>query len=261
MARGPRGSHTGAVESEGPAALAIEGLTASQRVGWFARRAVLTGVDLGVARGTTLGLVGTNGAGKSTLLRIAAGVERPSGGRVLVLGGSPAEAAVRRRIGYLPEDSPFPPEVRALEVLVLLGTLRGLGAREARRRGGKLLVRVGLAAEHKTPLGRFSRGMLRRFGLAQAVLHEPELLLLDEPTAGLDAPGLVVFEELLAEARARGATAVLSSHLATDVTRLADRLAALHGGRVAAEGSPAELLADGGLLGLYRRLARAEEPA
>ena len=174
---GPARVPHGAVANDGPAALAIEGLTASQRVGWFARRAVLTGVDLGVARGTTLGLVGTNGAGKSTLLGIAAGVERPSGGRVLVLGGSPAEAAVRRRIGYLPEDSPFPPEVRALEVLVLLGTLRGLGAREARRRGRELLERVGLAAEHRTPLGRFSRGMLRRFGLAQAVLHEPELAL------------------------------------------------------------------------------------
>jgi ABC-2 type transport system ATP-binding protein len=247
------------VNDERPAALAVEGLSASHRVGWRARRAVLCGVDLLVPQGTALGLVGTNGAGKSTLLRIAAGVERPCGGRVLVLGASPDEAAVRRRIGYLPEDSPFPPEVRALEVLVLLGTLRGLGAREAKRRGAELLGRVGLAAEQKTALGRFSRGMLRRFGLAQAVLHAPELLLLDEPTAGLDAQGLAVFEELLAEARARGATAVLSSHLATDVTRLTDRLAALHGGRVAAAGRPAELLADGGLLGLYRRLA--EQPA
>jgi ABC-type multidrug transport system ATPase subunit len=247
--------------SGGTAALEIDGLCAAHRTGWLARRAVLVRVDLRVPRGSVLGLVGTNGAGKSTLLRIAAGVERPAAGRVLALGGSPAEAAVRRRIGYLPEDSPFPPEVRALEALALLATLRGAGAREARERGRALLGRVGLAAELRAPLGRFSRGMLRRFGLAQAVVHEPELLLLDEPTAGLDAQGLCVFEELLSEARARGASAVLSSHLATDVTRSADRLAALHGGRVAADGAPAELLADGGLLGLYRRLDRSGRPA
>jgi len=251
-------AHTEAVDAaaSATAALELEGLRASYRAGWFRRREVLAGVDLRVARGTSLGLVGTNGSGKSTLLRIVAGVDRGAGGSVRVLGGTPEQAGVRRRLGYLPEDSPFPPEVRALEVLVLLGTLRGMGAREARARARTLLGRVGLEAETRTALGRFSRGMARRFGLAQALLHDPELLLLDEPTAGLDALGLEVFEELLGEARARGVTTVLSSHLATDVTRHADRLALLHGGRVAAEGAPGELLDEGGLLALYRRRSR-----
>ena len=262
--------------SAGPA-LELEDLHASHRDGWFSRRAVLRGVDLAVARGETLALVGTNGSGKSTLLRIAAGLGRAdagpaspasirrfgrgTAGSVRVLGRSPEEAEVRRRIGYVPEDSPFPPEVRALEVLVLLGTLRELGAREARARGLELLEQVGLSAERRTRLGRFSRGMSRRFALAQAELHRPELLLLDEPTAGLDAPGLEVFEGLLASARARGAAILFASHLATDVTRNADRLAVLHEGRIAADGPPGQLLgadglgADGGLLGLYRRLA------
>ena len=255
-------------------ALELEDLHASHRDGWFSRRAVLRGVDLAMARGETLALVGTNGSGKSTLLRIAAGLGRADAGpaspgrigrgtaaSVRVLGRSPEEAEVRRRIGYVPEDSPFPPEVRALEVLVLLGTLRELGAREARARGLELLEQVGLYAERRTRLGRFSRGMSRRFALAQAELHRPELLLLDEPTAGLDAPGLEVFEGLLASARARGAAILFASHLATDVTRNADRLAVLHEGRIAASGPPGQLLgadglgADGGLLGLYRRLA------
>jgi ABC-2 type transport system ATP-binding protein len=254
----------------GPAAVLVEGLTADHRRGLFSTglfggraQRVLDGLDLEVERGTTQGLVGTTGSGKSTLLRVLAGVLPARRGRVLVLGGTPADAGVRRRLGFVPEDSPFPPEVRALEALVLLGTLRGLGRREARAGGRALLGEVGLAAEERTPLGRFSRGMARRFALAQAELHRPELLLLDEPTAGLDAPGLGVFERLLDGARARGVTVVMSSHLATDVTRHADRLAVLADGRVARAGPPAELLGAEGLLGLYRSLEpdRDRDPA
>jgi ABC-type multidrug transport system ATPase subunit len=205
------------------------------------RREVLRGVDLEVESGGALGLVGPNGSGKSTLLRILAGVERPGAGDVRVLGGRPVEAAVRRGVGFLPEDSPFPGELTAPATLELLGALAGAPRRERRARAGELLERVGLAAHRRTPLGRYSRGMLRRFGLAQALLLEPALLLLDEPTAGLDAPGHELLGDLLDEARVAGATLVLSTHVLGDLAGHCDRVAVLLGGRVAATGTPEEL--------------------
>jgi len=228
------------------AAPAIEarGLTRRFRVGLGLRsRAALTGVDLTVARGTFLGLVGPNGSGKSTLVRLFAGVDRPTSGTLRILGSDPRSPTARRHSAYLPEDSPFPGELSAVAALDLLGALAGLARRESRTRGARLLADVGLEHAQKTPLRAFSRGMLRRFGLAQAFLTEPELVLLDEPTAGLDAPGFAVFDELLGGARARGATVVLASHLAADVHRHCDELVVLHEGRVVAEGPPATLLA------------------
>jgi ABC-type multidrug transport system ATPase subunit len=209
------------------------------------RKEVLHGIDLALGDGQSLGLVGPNGSGKSTLLRLLAGVESKRGGDVEVLGGDPRDGDVRRRIGFLPEESPFPRELRALDALVLLATLRRTPRERAKARASELLERVGLAAERRTPLGRFSRGMLRRFGLAQALVHEPELVLLDEPTAGLDAPGFLVFDELLRETRARGAAIVIASHILSDVHARCDRIAVLIDGRVAATGAPDVIFAPG----------------
>lgn len=205
------------------------------------RRTVLEGVELLVPAGATLGLVGPNGSGKSTLQRILAGIERQDAGEVEVLGGSLSDASVRGRIGYVPEDSPFPGELDARAVLHLLGSLQGLSAGLIRQRAEPLLERVGLAPHARTPLRRFSRGMLRRFALAQAWLHRPELVLLDEPTAGLDAQGFEVLDDLLTEARDRGAAVVFTSHLVTDLHSHCDELVVLLDGRVAARGAPAEL--------------------
>jgi len=205
------------------------------------RREVLRGLDLALGRGERLGLVGPNGSGKSTLLRLIAGVERPSAGEVVVLGGSPRTTRVRRRIGYLPEGNPFPRALRAREALDLLGALQGLERRERRERVERMLERVGLFASSSLALARFSQGMQRRLGLAQAFLHDPELILLDEPTAGLDAPGHVVLDELLSEARARGATLVIASHQPSDLLRFADSIALLFDGRVALRGAPGDL--------------------
>lgn len=229
--------------SDAPA-LRLSGVTRRFPVGLgIRRRTVLDRVDLELARGATLALVGPNGSGKSTLLRLVAGVDRPSGGTIEVLSDSPARAAVRRRLAYLPEDSPFPPELSARAALDLLGALSGLPRRDVKQRGEALLERVGLAEHRRRPLRGFSRGMLRRFGLAQTFLSEPELVLLDEPTAGLDAEGFGVLEDLLAGARRRRATVVLASHLLSDVLDHGDELALLLAGRVAAHGAPAELLA------------------
>lgn len=217
---------------------------------------VLTRIDLELACGRTLGLAGPNGSGKSTLLRILSGIDRASGGTVEVLGGSPARAAIRRRVGYLPEDSPYPPELSARLCLELLGSLQGLRGAVLTAESERLLALVGLAGEARTRLGRYSRGMLRRFGLAQAWIHRPDLLLLDEPTAGLDAQGFEVLEDLLAEARARAATVVLSSHLVADILDHCDDLAVLLDGRIAERGAPHEVLRGRTLLDLYRGTLR-----
>jgi ABC-2 type transport system ATP-binding protein len=222
-------------------AFELRGLRQAFRAGLgLRRREVLHGIDLALPRGATLGLVGPNGSGKSTLLRCLAGIDRPRAGELEVLGARALDSAVRARIGYLPEDSPFPPELSALAAMVLLGTLQRMPRRRAKERGAELLARVGLAEHARRPLRSYSRGMKRRFGRAQAWLHEPELILLDEPTAGLDAPGFVVLEELLAGARARGASVVLSSHLFSDLTRHCDELAVLIDGRIVERGRPAE---------------------
>ncbi|MBK7644836.1 MAG: ABC transporter ATP-binding protein [Planctomycetes bacterium] len=216
------------------------------------RTQVLRGLDLSLARGAVLGLAGPNGSGKSTLLRLVAGVERASSGELRVLGGSVADAAVRRRVGYLPEDSPFPPELSARAMLELCGALARMPRELAQRESARLLALVGLEHASRKRLGSFSRGMLRRFGLAQSWLHAPELLLLDEPTAGLDAQGFEVLGTLLGEARARGTAVVIASHLPGDFTDHASEMAVILGGRIALRGGVRELLAGRSLLELYR---------
>jgi len=230
-----------------PLALAARGVVRRFRGGLFARAKVaLHGVDLAVPRGAALGLVGPNGSGKSTLMRLCAGVDVPTRGTLEVAGLPAASAAARARTAYLPEDSPFPGELSARAALALLAALAGLDRRTAAQRGAALLERVGLAEAAKRPLAGLSRGMLRRFGLAQAFLAEPEVVLLDEPTAGLDAEGFGVLDGLLREARSRGATTVLASHLLADVHTHCDQLAVLAGGRLVAAGPPATLLAAAG---------------
>ncbi len=226
----------------GAPALEIRSLEKSFRLGLGRRRQrVLAEVDLTLAPGRCLGLVGPNGSGKSTLLRIVAGIEPVGGGEVRVFGREVGSREARRRTGYLAEISTFPGELTGEQVLDLLGSLSGMPRRERRARGAALLERVGLAQDARRALGRYSKGMLRRFGLAQAFLHEPDLVLLDEPTAGLDAPGYPVLEELVAEARARGASLVLCSHVLADVVATGDELAVLIDGRIVAAGAPLDV--------------------
>jgi ABC-type multidrug transport system ATPase subunit len=244
-------------------ALEVRGLRRSFRVALGLRSVeVLHGIDLELGAGKFLGLVGPNGSGKSTLLRVLAGIDAASSGTLRVLGGDPESSAIKRRVGFLPEDSPFPREMRAAAVLDMLGAIYDMPRGERRERGEHLLERVGLGHARRTPLGRFSRGMLRRFGLAQAVLHEPDLILLDEPTAGLDALGFEVVDELLSEARARGAALVVSSHQLTDLHRHCDLLGVLIDGHLRAHGAPLELVRElGPSAQLDVSLAGADERA
>ncbi len=225
-------------------ALEVRGLAQSYRVGWgFARRKVLDGIDLALLSGRTLGLLGPNGSGKSTLLRLLAGIERPTSGEVRILGRSTEDERARAKLGYLSEGNPFPGELHALETLEFLASVFGMRRKEATERALRALERVGLAGEAKKPLARFSQGMHRRFGLAQAFFHEPELVLLDEPTAGLDAAGQGLLDAFVTEARTRGTSLVISSHYPSDVLRLADEIAVLLEGRLMFRGTPEELVA------------------
>jgi ABC-type multidrug transport system ATPase subunit len=215
-------------------ALALRGVTRRYRVGLVAgHRTVLAGVDLELAPGERLGLVGPNGSGKSTLLRIASGIECASSGSVRAFGAGPRSDAARRRIGIVPEGAPFPRELGARACLELCASLQGMNAGRCERRAAcaRMLERIGLAGE-RAPLGRYSQGMLRRFALAQAFVHEPDLVLLDEPTIGLDASGHVVLTELLDEARARGVALLLCSHQLDEVLTWTDEVAVLAGGRL-----------------------------
>lgn len=242
--------HAGTRDADRPA-LVLRGLEKSFPVGfWRGRRRVLRGIDVRLETGSGLALVGPNGSGKTTLLSVAAGVERPSAGEVLVFGAPPEDPAARRRVGFLPESSPYPDELSARAVLELRGALFGLARDERRTRAAGLLERVELAPWADTRLGTFSGGMLRRFGLAAAFLNGPDLLLLDEPTAGLDAAGHAVLAELLTEARERGAALVISSHHLADVLDPCERMAVLVDGRLVATGEPLDLVGKRGRIRL-----------
>ncbi len=225
------------------AAVDIRGLVKRYRRGFLRPlRAVLDGVDLRVEAGEAVALVGPNGSGKSTLLRILAGIEAFDGGQVQVFGGPPAGRAARSAVGEMGPVESLPPELRAGEALELLGGIAGLPAGELRRASEQALERVGLGKEGRTTLGRFSLGMKRRFSLAAATFTDPALLLLDEPSAGLDAPGHAVLTELVHDACARGAAVLFASHQLDDLAAFADRIVVLVDGRVIASGTPLDLV-------------------
>ena len=199
----------------------------------------LRGVDLRVPRGSAFGLIGPNGAGKTTFIKSLLGIVRPTAGEVLLLGGSPEDPRIRARIGYLPERLHLPGSWSATAFLATVRRLKGLGPDAAG--SAKLLERVGLAEAAGRRIGGYSKGMRQRLGLAAALLGEPELLVLDEPTDGVDPLGRAEIRELLSEERARGATLFLNSHLLSETERMCDRIGILAQGQIVREGSVAEL--------------------
>ncbi|MDA2805258.1 ATP-binding cassette domain-containing protein [Nocardiopsis suaedae] len=201
------------------------------------------GISLGLRPGV-LGLLGPNGAGKSTLMRIAATAARPTSGRVL-LDGADASArprALRRTLGYLPQDFGFYPNLTAREFLSYLAAAKGVGARAARVRIGELLDLVGLGAAADRRLGGYSGGMLRRVGIAQALVNDPRVIILDEPTAGLDPEERARLHALLSDLAAERAV-VLSTHIVPDVEDIAAEVAVVAAGRLVLRGRPADLVA------------------
>lgn len=199
----------------------------------------LRGVSFTIPRGAAFGLIGPNGAGKTTLVKSLLGVLRPSAGAVRVLGGDPDDPSVRARLGYLPERLHLPPALRPRQVLASVAALKGLSTDERELDG--LLARVGLDEAQGRKVGDFSKGMRQRLGLACALLGRPELLVLDEPTDGIDPLGRVEVRNLLAEELRRGATLLLNSHLLSETERICGRIGILYDGRLLKEGPLAEL--------------------
>lgn len=207
------------------------------------QRQALAGVDLVVPRGTAFGLIGLNGAGKTTFVKALLGVVLPSAGQLRVLGGTPEEVAVRARIGYVPERLALPAAWSARSYLQSVARLkqRGHASASSEQDLERQLQRVGLAGDAGRRIGQFSKGMRQRLALAAALLGQPELLVLDEPTDGVDPLGRAEIRALLAEERARGATLFLNSHLLSETERMCDRIGILAQGQIVREGSVAEL--------------------
>jgi ABC-2 type transport system ATP-binding protein len=189
-------------------------------------------LSLQVRRGEIFGFLGPNGAGKSTSIKMLLGLVNPSDGRAEVLGGSPRDAAVRRMIGFLPEDFRFYEWLTAAELLQLHGRLAGVSAGVLRTRVPEMIEMVGLTPHRDKRLENFSKGMIQRIGLAQALIHQPELIFLDEPTSGLDPIGRRVVRDISRAQRERGATVFLNSHLLSEIEITCDQVVFIREGEV-----------------------------
>jgi len=209
-----------------------------------AKARAVDGVDFRIEPHEIFGLLGPNGSGKSTIIKMILGLLHVTSGRLRVFGRHPSDVAIKRRIGYLPEESHMYRFLNPEETLDYYGRLFGYTRSVRRRRIGELLDMVGLTAAAHRPVGEFSKGMTRRLGLAQALINDPELLILDEPTSGLDPIGTRQVKDLLLELGRRGKTILLSSHLLSDVEDVCDRMVILYGGKIRAQGTSDELLRD-----------------
>lgn len=203
----------------------------------------LVGLDLALARGEVFGLLGPNGSGKSTTIKLLLGLIFPTAGRASVLGHPPGTRSVNQRIGYLPEESYLHRFLTGEETVDFYGRLFGLRRKERRRRTAELLDLVGLDRRSRLrQLKEYSKGMSRRIGLAQALVNDPELLLLDEPTTGLDPIGTRQMKDLILRLKAEGKTILLSSHLLADVQDVCDRIGILARGELKKIGNVRDLL-------------------
>ncbi|MGZ8514001.1 MAG: ATP-binding cassette domain-containing protein [Candidatus Limnocylindrales bacterium] len=220
---------------------AIEARGLSKRFGVIL---ALDGLDLVVPQGSVFGLLGPNGAGKTTTIRILTGLARQSSGSASVAGVEVAldEPRLHRRVGYLDQDPRFYSWMKGRELLELVGRLQGLAGQELRSRVGEMLARVGLVVAGERRIGGYSGGMRQRLGIAQALLHRPAILFLDEPVSSLDPEGRRDLLELIAGLRGE-ATVVFSTHVLSDVERICDRVAILDRGRRVTEGPLEDLLA------------------
>jgi len=235
--------------------LALELLGVSKRYGL---RQALQAVSLSLPKGAALGLLGPNGAGKTTVLRLLLGFVRPTHGTIRLRGLDPALPAAREHTGYLPERLALPGHMTLRGFLHLQGALAGLAGAALEREIDAALERTGLIERAHERLGRLSKGLLQRVGFAQAFLGSPELLLLDEPTAGLDPLGVRDARDWILAARERGASVLVSSHVLSEVERICDRVVILHKGRVAASGALEDVVAQGeSLEDAFVRLVRS----
>ena len=223
----------------------VADLHKTYRGGWFrSGYEALRGVSLGVQPGEIFALLGPNGAGKTTLIKVLLGIVRKSGGSASLLGQPAGHRASRRRVGYLPEQLRLPRHHNGRSALNLLGKLSGMAPHEIAERRDPLLQRVGLASWANISLKKYSKGMLQRLGLAQALLHNPDVLILDEPTDGLDPVGRREVRDVLQELKDEGKTIFINSHMLQEVELVCDRVAILSQGQLRYLGEVEELSAE-----------------
>ena len=240
--------------------LAIEGLTKSYPTGFWRKPVrVLSDLTCDVRENEIVGFLGPNGAGKTTTIKILNRLAFPDAGKVTLFGEDVwGRGEFRRRIGFMPEQPYFYEYLTGGEFLRLCGQLCGMSRGETESRSSALLSRVGLSEARDIAIRKYSKGMMQRLGLAQALLHDPELVILDEPMSGLDPMGRMEVRGIIRELKAAGKTVFFSSHIISDVEALCDRVIMLHKGRKVAEGRVEDLV---GAETLYIELVVSPIPA
>jgi ABC-2 type transport system ATP-binding protein len=225
-------------------AVAVRGLTKIFPVPFHRQQVVaVCDLNLEIERGEVYGLLGPNGSGKSTTLKIILGLVSPTRGRTEIFGRDSRLVESREAVGFLPENPYFYKYLTGEETLRFFGRLCGLSGRQLKNRMDELLELVGLTKARKWRIGTYSKGMLQRIGLAQALIHHPRLLVLDEPTAGVDPAGSREIRDLIIDLKERGITVLLSSHLLAQAQEICDRVGILANGRLVREGHLEELIA------------------
>ena len=227
--------------------LRVEGLEKTFHIGFFRKRVeAVKGTSFTVKRGEIFGLLGPNGAGKTTTIKSILRLIFPSKGRIEIFGRPAGDRESAKRVGYMPENPYVYQYLKPLEFLDLCGRLAGMPKGDRRARSEDMIDKVGLAQAVDRPIGKFSKGMMQRIGLAQALLHDPELLVLDEPMSGLDPIGRKEVRDVLLEQRARGKTLLFTSHILSDVELLCDRVVIMQHGEITSEGKVHDLLESAG---------------
>ncbi len=225
-------------------AIEIESLTKDYGVGFWRKqlRRALDGLTFTVERAEVFGFLGPNGAGKTTTLKLLMGLIFPTAGTARILGRSIEDVRMHRAIGYLPEQPYFYDYLTARELLDYFARFFGYGAAERRERVARRLERVGLTAAADVQLRKYSKGMLQRVGIAQAILHDPEVVFLDEPMSGLDPVGRREVRDIILELKKQGRTVFFSTHILADAEMLCDRVAVLLAGKLKGVGAPGEIV-------------------
>jgi ABC-2 type transport system ATP-binding protein len=243
-------------------AVEFQSVSKVYRLGWLGRRqtCALRDVTLAVPRGSVFGVVGPNRAGKTTLVKALLSICRPTSGTIQRLGWPAENRSTLDRVGYLHESQAFPRYLTPVTLLQYYGALSFVPARQLARRIPLRLEQVDLADRAHEPIATFSKGMVQRLALAQALINDPELLVLDEPTEGMDLIARKLLHDVVHRHKAEGKTTILVSHSLSDVQRLCDRVAVFRGGRVAFTGSLAELMPDATADGSADALEDALEP-
>jgi len=239
--------------------LEVNGLRKVFHIGFFRKRVeAVRGTSFRVHKGEIFGLLGPNGAGKTTTIKAILRLIFPTEGEIRLFGRSADQRAAAARVGYMPENPYIYQYLKPLEFLDLCGRLVGLPKEERLLRSEEMIDKVGLRHAVDRPIGKFSKGMMQRIGLAQALLHDPELLVLDEPMSGLDPIGRKEVRDLLVEQREQGKTLLFTSHILSDVELLCDRVVIMQQGKITSEGQVHDLLETAGRR-VEIRLSRASE--